>query len=323
MSSEFTTEGLAELKAEALEMAKGGVNWSMDVGCNFLLGLIANTERQERLFIAACSDLGLVNEALGLDPEDGGAEPILDAIEELKAAVPQAQPVADAAPVETKPKDTPETMANSNARFAIDGAIQFGRENRNPPPNEDHWLYEYWNIGRQLAKLGDTGWDNVTPIPSPAHGDALSQQALDFDDDDAVLGLADNYADDSLENGNRVFDRGGLISFAAAICTHGAANGGWPQDFREVIAGAERAAHELGHIAGLKEAAEAAWQYRAADSLSQEEMRVVAGIRNAIRARAAKPAEGTPQDDDPFAEDDSAAIARSIARNKAKKGGAA
>jgi hypothetical protein len=62
-------------------------------------------------------------------------------------------------------KDTPERMANSNARFSIDGAIQFGRENRNPLPSEEHWLYEYWNIGRQLAKLGETGWDNVTPMP--------------------------------------------------------------------------------------------------------------------------------------------------------------
>jgi hypothetical protein len=44
-----------------------------------------------RMFHAACADLGLVNEALGLDPNDGGAEPILDAIEELKTAAGQAQ----------------------------------------------------------------------------------------------------------------------------------------------------------------------------------------------------------------------------------------
>ncbi|WP_186118303.1 hypothetical protein [Burkholderia gladioli] len=37
-----------------------------------------------RMFHAACSDLGLINEALGLDPDDGGAEPILDAIQKLK-----------------------------------------------------------------------------------------------------------------------------------------------------------------------------------------------------------------------------------------------
>jgi hypothetical protein len=37
-----------------------------------------------RMFHAACADLGAINEALGLDPDDGGAEPILDAIAELK-----------------------------------------------------------------------------------------------------------------------------------------------------------------------------------------------------------------------------------------------
>lgn len=41
-----------------------------------------------RMFHAACADLGLINEALGLDPEDGGAAPILEAIEELKARAP-------------------------------------------------------------------------------------------------------------------------------------------------------------------------------------------------------------------------------------------
>jgi len=38
-----------------------------------------------RMFQAACSDLGLINEKLGLDPNDGGAEPILAAIDELLA----------------------------------------------------------------------------------------------------------------------------------------------------------------------------------------------------------------------------------------------
>ncbi|WP_208453038.1 hypothetical protein [Burkholderia gladioli] len=37
-----------------------------------------------RMFHAACADLGLINEALGLNPDDGGAEPILDAIQKLK-----------------------------------------------------------------------------------------------------------------------------------------------------------------------------------------------------------------------------------------------
>jgi hypothetical protein len=37
-----------------------------------------------RMFEAACSSLGAINDALGLDPDDGGAESIIFAIEELK-----------------------------------------------------------------------------------------------------------------------------------------------------------------------------------------------------------------------------------------------
>lgn len=51
----------------------------------------ANDElaKMTRMFGAACYDLGLINEALDLDPDDGGAEPILEAIDELKARIPQ------------------------------------------------------------------------------------------------------------------------------------------------------------------------------------------------------------------------------------------
>ena len=51
-------------------------------------------EQYRRMFEAACVDLGRINEALGLDPDDGGADPILDAIEELRAtpALPATEP---------------------------------------------------------------------------------------------------------------------------------------------------------------------------------------------------------------------------------------
>lgn len=63
----------------------------------------------------------------------------------------------------------PQPMSEHNARFAIDGAIQYGRECRNKPPSDDHWLMEYWLIGQQLRALGKTGWDNVTPLePAPS-----------------------------------------------------------------------------------------------------------------------------------------------------------
>lgn len=40
--------------------------------------------RTNRLFLAACQDLALINTRLGLDPNDGGAAPILNAIDQLK-----------------------------------------------------------------------------------------------------------------------------------------------------------------------------------------------------------------------------------------------
>ncbi len=71
------------------------------------------------------------------------------------------------------PQAAPVPMHEHNARFAIDGAIQYGRENRNKPPSDDHWLMEYWLIGQQLRELGKTGWDNRTPL-DPAEKAATS-----------------------------------------------------------------------------------------------------------------------------------------------------
>ena len=46
----------------------------------------------KQMLQAACADLGAINHALGLDPNDGGAESILFAIEELKGQ-PEQKPV--------------------------------------------------------------------------------------------------------------------------------------------------------------------------------------------------------------------------------------
>ena len=54
-------------------------------------------DRNELMFVAAYEALGLINEKLGLDPDDGGAEPILDAIEELQAKASAPQQHAQAA----------------------------------------------------------------------------------------------------------------------------------------------------------------------------------------------------------------------------------
>lgn len=42
-------------------------------------------DQYRRMFHAACTELGAINEALGLDPDAGGAAPILAAIEQLRA----------------------------------------------------------------------------------------------------------------------------------------------------------------------------------------------------------------------------------------------
>lgn len=49
-------------------------------------------ESYRRMFHAAAADLGRVSEALGLYMDDAGADPILDAIEALRAAPPPQQP---------------------------------------------------------------------------------------------------------------------------------------------------------------------------------------------------------------------------------------
>lgn len=51
----------------------------------------ASLEQYKRMFGAACEALGSINEALGLDPEDGGAEPILEAISRLQKLHPSDQ----------------------------------------------------------------------------------------------------------------------------------------------------------------------------------------------------------------------------------------
>lgn len=48
-----------------------------------ILALLDERDSLERMFGAACVDLGSINEALDLDPDDGGAEPILAAISDL------------------------------------------------------------------------------------------------------------------------------------------------------------------------------------------------------------------------------------------------
>lgn len=45
-----------------------------------------------------------------------------------------------------------QPMHEQNARFAIDGAIAFGKAGINKPDANDHWLMPYWQMGRLLAQ---------------------------------------------------------------------------------------------------------------------------------------------------------------------------
>ncbi|KVU18256.1 hypothetical protein WK64_07645 [Burkholderia ubonensis] len=94
-----------------------------------------------RMFHAACHDLGLINEALGLDPDDGGAAPILDAIAELKGrAISANETGAEGAAIawmrvddprdcisDAKKRDMIEHAGSPGARLAENYSIPLGR----------------------------------------------------------------------------------------------------------------------------------------------------------------------------------------------------
>ena len=61
----------------------------------------------KRMFESACSALGAIGDALGCDPEEGGAEPILAAIAELKATTPAA-PVQEPTATVTSESGNPD-----------------------------------------------------------------------------------------------------------------------------------------------------------------------------------------------------------------------
>lgn len=57
--------------------------------------LESDLQLQTKVFIAACEDLALIAEKLGIDPEDGGASPIIGSITELKAQLADSKQVAN------------------------------------------------------------------------------------------------------------------------------------------------------------------------------------------------------------------------------------
>lgn len=60
----------------------------------FFAGMVATNHVANRIFEAAIVDLARINECLGLDPDQGGAGPIIEAIKELKDRADQGQKLA-------------------------------------------------------------------------------------------------------------------------------------------------------------------------------------------------------------------------------------
>ncbi|MCW0413498.1 hypothetical protein NG831_06445 [Xanthomonas sacchari] len=73
------------LCADKREMAAEAVRWAEEAGrlkaelAN--LQFEAKSQGYERMFIAACAALAEVSRELGCDPDQGGAEPIIEAIQ--------------------------------------------------------------------------------------------------------------------------------------------------------------------------------------------------------------------------------------------------
>lgn len=104
---EFEGDDVKRIHRAMLNAAPSPESAAQDTRPKKLKVTLQDTEadRYKRMFEAACSALGEIAEALGIDPEDGGAEPILDAIEELRAAAPEApaRAIARNAPDRMKP----------------------------------------------------------------------------------------------------------------------------------------------------------------------------------------------------------------------------
>lgn len=62
---------------------EGADEWKPPIGPS-ASPLLDKLDAAERMFYAACEALGAINNALGLDPDDGGAAPILDEVARLQ-----------------------------------------------------------------------------------------------------------------------------------------------------------------------------------------------------------------------------------------------
>ena len=159
----------------------------------------------KRMFNAACVELGRINEALGLDPDDGGAEPILSAIAEMKQPQAEAEMKRSAyaklsAAVETATAKQPQAEAVPEMHDALCPALTGGDCTCTPPATIDKaWAQFCSGIGRGPdapypgmieafeshygQTFTDKDWREETGVwaaawkAAKAHGEAAPQQA--------------------------------------------------------------------------------------------------------------------------------------------------
>jgi hypothetical protein len=74
---------------------------------------------------------------------------IVKAGERLRSALASTTEHADAA----RGTDAQILFERKLTCEAINGAMAFGYQNTNPPPEDDHWLAQFWKIGRKQAEL--------------------------------------------------------------------------------------------------------------------------------------------------------------------------
>ncbi|PUA19623.1 hypothetical protein [Glaciimonas sp. PCH181] len=146
-----------------------------------------------RMFHAACESLGVISDELGCDPIEGGAEPILDAIKELKAlSQPQGEPVAWHVLWADIGDGIAESLfyghdAKKHMQSAVDHAKSIPRSNfvtpffTTPPapaqpsvPNFTKWLCKNVNGAGELPRFSPEDYfkaghtEAVGPAPAPS-----------------------------------------------------------------------------------------------------------------------------------------------------------
>ncbi|WP_414616122.1 hypothetical protein [Stenotrophomonas geniculata] len=147
----------------------------------------------ERMFVDACATLAEVSRELGCDPEQGGAEPILAAIAELREALAARQPVG-------------EQRAALWIQFAKNGNIQFWTKDQDRAVAESFLharpLTAFYASPQQPAQAVDLGqfrrpieeWRSDMEKWVKEHGDPRGAFASDLAEADRLLALIDSHS---------------------------------------------------------------------------------------------------------------------------------